>query len=72
MPTKMNSYTEGRVKQNISPKNQRTEFGLRAVKTYGNAENDVGCKEDFWEATDGDVEGCNQDGTSARNRQTPV
>ena len=32
---------------------------LRAVKTYGNAESCAGPKEDYWEATDGDTEGCN-------------
>ena len=59
MAMKMNSYTEGRVRQNISPSTQRIDFGLRAVKTYDNAESSVGCKEDSWEAMDGDAEGCN-------------
>ena len=40
----------------------------RVVKTYGNAESYAGHNEDSWEATDGDTEGCNQEGTSARNK----
>ena len=67
---KMNGYTEGRVKQNISPSTQRTYFDLRVVKTYDNAESRAGRKEDSWEATNGDAKGCNQEGTSAHSRQT--
>ena len=72
MATKTNDYTEGRVRQNTSPNTQQIDFGLRAVKTVGNAENHVGCKEDPWEETDSDTKGCNQEGTSACSRQTPV
>ena len=72
MATKTNGYTEGRVKQNTSPSTQQTDFSLRAVKTYGNVENRVGCKEDPREVMDGDTEGCNQEGTSACSEQTSV
>ena len=48
MSTKMDDYTEGHAKQNASPSIQWTVYGLRAVKTYGNAESRVGRKEDFW------------------------
>ena len=63
MAKKTNGYTEGRVRQNISLNTQQTNFGLRAVKRYENTESRPGCKEDSWEATDGDAEGCNQKGT---------
>ena len=69
MAMTMDAYTEGRVKQNISSSTQRTDFGLGAVKTQGNAKSHAECKEDSWEAMDDDVEGCNQE---ARSRQTPI
>ena len=72
MATKTNSYIEGHVRQNISLSTQRTDSGLRVVKTYGNAESRAGYKEDSWEATNGDAEGCNQEGTSARSGHTSV
>ena len=72
MATNTDSYTEGYARQNISLSTQRTNCGLRAVKTYGNAKSHEGRKEDSWEATDGSAEGCNQGGTSARSRQTPI
>ena len=53
-----NGYVEGRVRQNISPSIQWTDFDLRSVKTYGNAKSHIGHKEDSWEAAD--TEGCNQ------------
>ena len=65
MATKMNDYTEGRVRQNTNPNTHWTDFGIRAMKTYGNAESHVGCKKYSCEATDGDTKGCNQKGTSA-------
>ena len=46
MAMKMNGNTKGRVRQNISFNTQWTYFGLGAVKTNGNAESHVGCKED--------------------------
>ena len=68
MAMKMNGYTEGRVRKNTSPNKQQKNFSLRVVKTFGNAENCAGCKQDSnWEAIDGNAEGCNQEGTSARN-----
>ena len=72
MAMKTNDYTDGRVKQNISPSTRQTDFGLRAMKTYDNAKSLAGRKEDSWEATDDDTEGCNQEGTLARNGQTLV
>ena len=72
MAMKMNGYIEGRVRQNTSPNTQRTDFGLKAMMTYGNIESRAGHKEDFWEATDGDAEGYNQEDTSTCNGQTPV
>ena len=69
---KTSNYTEGHVKENTSPSTQRTDFSLRAVKTYNNTESHAGRKENSWEAADGNVEGCNQEGTSTRNGQTPV
>ena len=57
--TKMNGYIEGRVRQSKSPNTQGTDFSLRAMKIYGNAESHAKSKEDFWEATDSDAEGCN-------------
>ena len=68
MAMKTNGYTEGRARQNTSPSTQWTDCGLRAVKTYDNAESRAGRKEDSWEATDGSTEGCNQEGISARSR----
>ena len=68
----MNDYTEGYVRQNKSPNTQQTDYGLRAVKTNGNAKSRAGHKEDSWDATDGDAEGCNQEETLARSGQTPV
>ena len=70
MDMKMNSYIEGCLRQNTSLSTQQTDSDLRAVKTCCNTENRVGHKKDFWEVTDGSVEGCNQEGTSARSRQT--
>ena len=67
MAMKTNSYTEGHVRKNTSLSTQRTDFDLKAVTTYDNIESSVGHKEDSWEATDNDAEGCNQEGTSARN-----
>ena len=58
--------------QNKSPSTQRIDCGLRVVKTDDNAESRAGGKEDSWDATDGDAEGCNQKETSACNRQTPI
>ena len=72
MATKTNGYTEGNVKKNISPSTQRTDFDLRVVKTYDNAESRARHKEDFWEATDDNDEGCNQGVTSPFSRQTPI
>ena len=72
MATKTNDYTEGRVKQNTSTSTQRSDFDLRAVKTYSSTESRARCKEDSWEATDGNAEGCNQEGTSAHSGQTSV
>ena len=51
---------------------QQTESSLRVVKTYDNTKSRAGHKEYSWEATDGDAKGCNQEGTSASSRQTPV
>ena len=68
----MNDYTEGHVRQNKSPNTQRTDCGLRTVKTDDNAESCAGCKEDFWDAMDGNVEGCNPDETSSCNGMTHV
>ena len=59
MAMKMKGHTEGHVKQNTSPNIQQTDFGLRAMKTYGNIESRVRRKEDPWEATNNDAEGCN-------------
>ena len=60
MAIMMNDYTEGRAKQNTSPSTQRTDCSLKAMKTYDNAESRAGHKEDYWEATDGNTEGCTQ------------
>ena len=68
MAMNTNDYTEGRVRQHMSPNTQRIDFGLRAIKTYDNAE----CREDSWEVTDDDAEGCNQEGTSAHRGQTMI
>ena len=72
MVIKKNDYTEGHVKKNISPSTQRIDFGLRAIKTYSNTESRARCKEDSWEATDNDIKGYNQEGTSICSGQTPV
>ena len=72
MATKTNGWTEGCARKNTSPSTQRTNFGLSDVKTYDNAESRARHKENYWEATDGDAEGCNQEGTLARSGQTPV
>ena len=71
MAKKMNSYTEGRARKNINPSAQQTDCGLRAVKTYENAESCARRKEDSWEEMDGSTEGCNQ-GTSTSSRETQV
>ena len=48
-PTKMNDYTEGRIRQSkISPSTQRTDYSLMAVKTDGNIESRTGHKEYSW------------------------
>ena len=72
MATKMEGYTEGHAKQKPSPSTQQTDDGLRAVKTYNNAESCARHEEDSWEATDVNTEGCNQEGTLAHSEQTPV
>ena len=63
MATKMNSYTEDRVKKNTSPSTQWTDCGLRSMKTYDNAESRARHEEDSWEAMNSSTEGCNQEGT---------
>ena len=68
----MNGYTEGRVRQNKSPKTQQTDCSLRAMKTDDNTEIRTGHKEDSWDTTNDDTEGCNQEETSARSEQTLV
>ena len=60
MATKTNYYTEGRVRQNTSPITQLTDFDLRVVKIYDNAKSCAEHKENCWEATECDAEGCNQ------------
>ena len=71
--TKMNGYIEGCVRQNkIISSTQWIDCGLKAVKTDDNTESRVGHKEDSWKEMDGDAGGYNQEGTSARNEQTPV
>ena len=72
MAMKMNGYNEGHARKNISPSTQRIDYGLRALKTYGNTKSRAGCKEDSWEATDSSIEGYNQEGTSACSGQTLV
>ena len=72
MATKTNGYTEGRARENTSPSTQQKNSDIRAVKTYGNVESRAGHKEDSWVATDSNAKGCNQEGTLAHNRQTPV
>ena len=67
MSMKMNGYTEGYVKQNMSPSTQRIDSSLRAMKTYNNVKSHAGRKEDSLEVTEGDAKGCNQEGTSARS-----
>ena len=58
MATKTNGYTEGRVRQNTSPSTQWIDCGMRALKTYDNAESRAGRKKDSWEATDSNTEHC--------------
>ena len=41
----MNSYTEGRVRQNKGPNTQQIDSSLKVVKTDGNTESRVGRKE---------------------------
>ena len=72
MATKTNGYTKGRATQNMSPSTQREDSSLRAVKTYDNAESRAGRKEDSWEVTNSDANGCNQEATLAYSRQTSV
>ena len=72
MVMKTDAYTEGHARKNISPNTYQTDYGLEAVKTYGNAESRVQHKKYSWEAMDDNTEGCNQRGTSARNGQTLV
>ena len=72
MAMKTNGYTEGHAKQNISPSTQRTDSGLRAVKTYDNDKCHARLKEDSWEVTDGNAEGCSQKATSVHSGQTLV
>ena len=57
-------------RQNTSPSTQRIDCSLRTMKTYDNAESRAGRKEDSWQATDDNIEGCNQEGTSTHSRQT--
>ena len=64
----MNGYTEGHARQNTSPITQQTDFGLRAMKTYDNTESRARNEENSWEAMDDNIEGCNQEDTSARSR----
>ena len=40
------------------------------MKIYGNTESRTRCKEDSWEATNNDTEGCDQEGTSAHSGRT--
>ena len=54
---KMNDYTEGHARQNTSPSTQQTDYDLRVVKTYDNAESHAERKEDSCEAKDGGTEG---------------
>ena len=42
------------------------------MKTYGKAKSHARHEEDSWEATNGSIEGCNQEGTSAYSGQTLV
>ena len=44
MALKKNGYTEACTRQNASSNIQWTDFGLRVVKTYGNAESHAGRK----------------------------
>ena len=44
MATKTNCYTEGHARQNTSPSTQKIDCGLRAMKTYDNAESCAGRK----------------------------
>ena len=70
--TKTNDYTEGRVRQNKSPRTQRTDCYLRAVKRNDNVESHDRSKEDSWDAMDGDAEGCNREKTSAHSGHTLI
>ena len=72
MATKTDDYTKGRAKQNTSPSTQWTDYSMRVVKIYDNTESRARHEEDSWEATDDNTKGCNQEGTSARSRQTSV
>ena len=72
MATKTNGYTKGRARQNTSLSKQRTDYGLRAEKTYSNAKSRAKREEDSWEAMDDSTEGCNQEGTSVHSKQTSV
>ena len=42
MATKTDGYTEGCARKNISLSTQRTDYGLRAVKTYDNTKRRAG------------------------------
>ena len=74
MTTKMNGYTGSCVRKNTSPSTQRTDFGLRAIKTYDNTKSHAGHKEDSWESglramnTNDNVEGLAK-GTYSLNTQ---
>ena len=59
MATKTYGYTEGRVRQNMSPNTQQKDSSMRAVKTYGSAESRARHEEDSWEAIDDNAKGCN-------------
>ena len=72
MATKTNDYIDVCARKNTSPSTQWTDCGLGVVKTYDNAESLTVRKENSWEATDYNTEGCNQGGTSAHSEQTLV
>ena len=72
MATKVDGYTKGCARQKTSPSTQRIDCGLSAMKTYDNADSGARCEEDSLEAMDGNTKGYNQEGTSARSRQTSV
>ena len=50
---------EGSCQAKYNSRTQRIDFGLRAMNTYGNTESCARHKENSWEATDGNTEGCN-------------